>query len=243
MHILSHLGSGVCIGSVAACVWPRCTPRPAIATGALVGLGAMVVDLDGISLLCDHRVYYGSFWYSHHGAMHSVVGTAILAVLLTPPFAMAMRGRWRCTRLQAAWPWLWLGGVLHLIEDLPAPAGPWGGLMLLWPFSDVRFGGWGWIWWMNEYLMVVLFGGAVLSCSIWLVVGRRFEAWPLRARLLLASLHAWPLILACRFVWMGGFVDPNQWANHQKALLGEPLYSAARAINAAIEPWWTRPPL
>ena len=43
----------------------------------------------------------------------------------------------------------------HLIEDLPTPDGPWGGIRLFFP-SSVYVGGTGQIWWWNNYDIFLL---------------------------------------------------------------------------------------
>ena len=50
---------------------------------------------------------------------------------------------------------LFLGTILHLLADMPTPAGSWKGLPVLFPLP-YRFGGWGWIWWHNPYLINLL---------------------------------------------------------------------------------------
>lgn len=242
MHLLSHFCSGFCIGSIFSLLG-RQEGASSFTFPVLIGVGAVLPDLDGISVFFNHSVYYGSLWYSHHGALHSLLGMAPLSFLLASLITRCLNRRAAGTRSRSPWlifiP-LYAGHVLHILEDLPCPAGPWGGLMTFWPLVFRRFGGWAHIWWVNEYLMVVLLSGALGS----LVLLKIMQAWPsARPKLmatLLISINLWALFLALRFVLVSKYTDPLQWEEYQKALLGGPLYAFVRSWNTCIQPIWIR---
>lgn len=54
-----------------------------------------------------------------------------------------------------------LGYWAHLAGDLPTPSSVWGGIALFWP-SDKYIGGYGKIWWWNNYDIFLL----ILFCII-----------------------------------------------------------------------------
>jgi hypothetical protein len=234
VHILSHFGTGFCVGAGIAAIGGRAR----FDVSLWMGLGAVLPDLDGLTVFFDHKVYYSRYWFSHHGALHSPV-VAATAVLLSQLLVLPMRGlegssRWRVPVF------VLIGWLIHLLEDLPCPAGPWGGLPLLWPISSQRFGGWTHIWWLNEYLIAVLGLGALLAG-----LGLAFARWGPNAwaRAAFLGVIAWAtsaLFLAAHFVATSRYESPRQWESYQRRRMGDGLYSLVHKANSEVAPIWSK---
>ncbi len=75
---------------------------------------------------------------------------------------MILRGKLKCSNalVNAKSKWFptiafFLGFLLHLLEDMPTPASVWGGVNLYFP-SNNYVGGFGNIWWWNNYDLVLI---------------------------------------------------------------------------------------
>ncbi len=244
MHLVSHFCSALCAGVAASALLRDRTHGSLFTVPLLLGAGAVLPDIDSVSVLVSHQVFYASSWYSHRGMAHSPFGALLLAAA-----AATMAGSFRkgTAWLAPARPWLVrftclsLGALLHIVEDLPCPRDPWQGLMLLFPLSDHRFGGWGHIFWVNEFLMVLFSAGALASAGLLLFLQRRPKprrAGPITG--LLVGLDAAVLALALVFVTVSRYESPEQWQRHQERLMGPALYRAAKSLNQAVEPIWSR---
>lgn len=161
----------------------------------IIGMGALggaLPDFDAISLWSKfdstigswlnlthtgRDIYFNTFPYSHHGAMHSflfpilIVATFFLLQLL---FAK-IKGR-KNTSISSKWnnaKWYvftFLGAYcLHVIEDMPTPGCVWGGVNLWWP-SDIWVGGSGSIWWWNNYDLFLIVISIILINLVLLIV-------------------------------------------------------------------------
>ncbi len=245
MHLISHFCSGFCAGSL--------MPRPSeedsqalsiLTVPTLTATGAVLPDLDGISVFFNHQIYYGPYAYSHHGSLHSPLGIFPLCLLLSYLFSRCREG-WSQRGLSRSYvsyfiP-LYLGSLLHLLEDLPCPPEPWGGLMILWPFSVQRFGGWAHIWFLNEFLMVFTFGASCLSlCLLVIIAKRRLVAWSRFSRLVLVGVNLSSLLIVLVFVLVSRYESEEQWEQVQRALLGDGLHSLAGMLNRLVEAIWSR---
>lgn len=175
MDIISHTLTGVAVGTVGATVsngsWK--TKGLIILSG---GIGGALPDLDAISLWSkfdstigslfnlDHsgkEIYFGKFWYSHHAAFHSVLAPCVLILL-----SIILRYVFRKDRTASniitsimkrkyALFAFFFGFMFHLLEDMPTPSGVWGGVNLFFP-STKYIGGFGKIWWWNNYDLVLI---------------------------------------------------------------------------------------
>lgn len=236
MHLLSHFGSGFCVGAAASALRHKRKDRSLFPVPLLVAGGTLLPDLDAISVLFDHATYYSRNWYSHRGMLHSPLGVLPLVALVS--FLIGGRGRARPRAACALW--LYLGALLHLLEDLPTPRGPWGGLMLLFPFSMRRFGGWSHIYWQNEFLMVLFSLGAVGSAALLAFLARSNE--PARARLANLLVAGDMLVLGAGliFVALSRYESPDAWESYQRRLLPETLYEAAHSLNRVVRSIWSK---
>ncbi|WP_289055816.1 metal-dependent hydrolase [Carboxylicivirga marina] len=184
MDILTHTISGLAAGTLVAgfCKAPYSKQLLIIAIGGLAGA---LPDVDAISLwsgfdatfgkLFDlthsgREIYSAKFWYSHHGFMHSISAALIISTI-AGVIAYLNNTRFKQFRLTAFIKHFKvnrfmhlafiLGFLIHLLEDMPTPASNWGGVNLFWP-SETYIGGFGHIWWWNNYDIFLIVCGVFL---------------------------------------------------------------------------------
>ncbi|MDR2037151.1 MAG: metal-dependent hydrolase [Bacteroidales bacterium] len=193
MDILTHIVTGAAVGTVIAAFRPKFNSVGHIILSGAVG-GAFP-DIDAISLWSKFditigkflglvhsgkEIYFGKFWYSHHGFFHSLVA-AVIAGFLIGCFIYVYRRL--MMRQEKSFPVFFknhipvflafiLGAVAHAFEDMLTPASVWGGVRFLWPLDEYT-GGWGKIWWWNNYdIFLVVFFSWLLGT--WLIYSSRF---------------------------------------------------------------------
>lgn len=195
MDILIHTFSGIAVASTIAHLVPAEEKRSL----SIIGIGALggaLPDFDAISLwskfddtigtwlqLADNgrNIYFNTFPYSHHGAMHSLVFPLLLVTLVWLFSALVSRVRGRSvSTLSSKWKrnkWHIITFVaayfLHVLEDLPTPGSVWGGVNLWWP-TDTWVGGYGYIWWWNNYDLFLIICG-IIALNVMLLVIRKMS--------------------------------------------------------------------
>jgi len=202
MDILTHIVSGAVVSGVAvAFARPKKLPARRFYTAGI--LGGAFPDVDAFSLWnrfdatvgkwlglvhSGNEIYYGKFWYSHHAFFHSIAAIVIMGFFLLCLAFLYHRVRWQQTD---SWDLFFntyilvyltfaLGGLAHLACDLLTPASVWGGVQMFWPYAGY-VGGWGKIWWWNNYdIFLIISAGALLN----LVLISIAEHLYFRARLL-----------------------------------------------------------
>jgi inner membrane protein len=169
MDILIHTLSGTTTAAFIAAL----SKQPVKVKLYMVLLGAFagaVPDIDAISLWSKfdgtvgkwlhlshtgNQIYFGKFWYSHHGFFHSLFAAALFAYL----FVLIRKSvfanmHWFCyfknNQTQTFFLAFFFAYVSHLIGDLPTPGAVWGGVRLFFPF-EIYIGGYGTTWWWNNY--------------------------------------------------------------------------------------------
>ncbi|MEM9983536.1 MAG: metal-dependent hydrolase, partial [Bacteroidota bacterium] len=216
-------------------------------------LGGVWADIDGLSLWAGFdrfigtplglsesgfEIYFGTHWYSHQSFFHSILGLLVVTGLfwylssLLYAHGLKRARRWtQAAEYLAPYFYAFAGGyALHLIGDLFTPAGNWGGIRLLYPL-DQYVGGWGMVWWWNNYDIFLLLCLALV-----------FNVFSLVAFSMLSKAGKWlpSVIYACCFLLVGfqfhyrnydfnhqGYL-PREAASHdfQKQVLSEPIYDA-----------------
>ncbi len=170
MDIITHAISGIAVGSFIAGI----QQQKAVNKAGILGIsafGAILPDIDAISLWSkfdstignifqlEHTgkdIYTSKFWYSHHGFMHSVTVSLLIVFVIYTFFYFILKNKKSSTfsefisKNRMLGMAFCLGFFVHLIEDMPTPQGAWGGVNLFWP-SKAYFGGYGKIWWWNNY--------------------------------------------------------------------------------------------
>jgi inner membrane protein len=180
MDIISHTLSGVAVGTVVAAISDTSFKAKdlIILTG---GFGGALPDFDAISLWSKFdstigailnlqhsgkQIYFGKFWYSHHAAFHSILAPIIL-IFLSILTGSIFRRNFRISKIRVnilKRKYLLLafffGFLIHLLEDMPTPSSVWGGVNLFFPSSSY-VGGFGKIWWWNNYDLVLIILGVI----------------------------------------------------------------------------------
>jgi len=192
MDIITHALSGVAIGSVFIHS-SRKKKRFSACILLVSGLGAVLPDIDVISLwsgfdstfgqwfnlpLSGKEIYSAKLWYSHHAFFHSLLAAAFFTIVLagfialrqkiitrSPHFSMRLLLQRKGILLLS----FFLAYVMHLFQDMLTPAASWGGVAFLWPLLDYS-GGWGYIWWWNNYdIFLIVCSIITLNLFLWLV--------------------------------------------------------------------------
>ena len=183
MDIVTHTLSGVAIGSVLINQSYKgiCSKTAILFFGAF---GASVPDVDVVSMwsgfdstfgkwlslnLTGKEIYSAKLWYSHHAFFHSVLSALVFTMLIGAIFLLVQKYvlakndlsvreyiRDRGFILLS----FFLGYVIHLFEDMLTPSSSWGGVAFLWP-SAKYVGGWGNIWWWNNYDVFLIVCGVI----------------------------------------------------------------------------------
>lgn len=164
-----------------------------MATVAFGGFGGLFPDFDVISMWSGfdstfgrifnlrhtgHEIFSMQLWYSHHGFLHSAIGSFVVAALIGLTIYL-IRERFKNISFKGYGKSLLkskevllafiTGFIIHTIEDMPTPSGGWEGVNFLWP-AKVYTGGTGDIWWWNNYdifliVVCVLFVNILLLFS------------------------------------------------------------------------------
>lgn len=186
MDILTHTISGMAVGVTAATLMKGSVKAKAavIIAGAV---GGFLPDIDAVSLWSKFdgtfgkffnlassgkNIYSGKFWYSHHGFMHSLFAGLIFASVIAL-FVFIGRRFLHFTKAAFLTPIMFFCGyVIHLLEDMVTPGSSWGGVRLFFP-SEKYVGGFGSVWWWNNYdiFLIVL---SVLVINMCLLGAGRF---------------------------------------------------------------------
>lgn len=182
MDILTHTLSGVAVGTILVSFSKKAFTEKA---GIMVfsGIGAAFPDIDAISLwskfdstfgklfALEHsgrEIYSSKFWYSHHAFFHSLIAGMLFASLLMAvlyAFRLVFKGKLSFLQFIKAHFFIPVdfvaGYLMHLFGDMPTPASAWGGVNLFWP-SGTYIGGYGTIWWWNNYDIFLIVTGCIL---------------------------------------------------------------------------------
>lgn len=170
MDIITQVLGGMCAATGVAALC-RCRPAQRVKIVLMGAIGGAFPDLDTITIwpgfdqiagswlgVSGADLYFDQAWYSHQGFFHSLLGMIVFTLLLwwssSHVYANSLR---RAPNTASAFGYLRpyfvafaLGFGLHLLGDLFTPGGPWGGICLFYPF-DAYVGGWGKVWWWNNY--------------------------------------------------------------------------------------------
>ena len=186
MDIISHTLTGIAVGTVVATI-SNSSWKSKLFIIFLGGFGGALPDFDAISLWSKFdltigsflglkhtgkEIYFGKFWYSHHAALHSFIAPIILIFLATLIKFLFMR-KFKVSNIlenikinRFFTLAFFFGFLLHLLEDMPTPSSVWGGVNLLFPYSTY-IGGFGKIWWWNNYdLVLIILSVIVLNLLI-----------------------------------------------------------------------------
>jgi len=189
MDIITHTLSGVAVGSV---LINTTNKSFSFKLGLLFfgAFGALLPDVDVISMwsgfdasfgqwfnltLTGKEIYSAKLWYSHHAFFHSMAAAILITIFLALCLWLVTKHVHRAKNytlryfLNERWSWLFVffgGYVIHLLEDMLTPSSSWGGVAFWWP-SVQYAGGWGHIWWWNNYDVFLLVCGVIAFNLLW----------------------------------------------------------------------------
>ena len=206
----------------------------------LVMLAALLPDLDYITRLFGTGYYYNAvnnLYVSHRGFAHSVGGILFFAAIGLL-FYFLFFWSWgkrkgeppTYAKLLVIAVLFIAGGALHLLEDMLGPNGPWGGLVLLFPFSGVKYLGlnlYGWY----DFFLIYLFTGAFFTVVLMYGVARLGRIASVKLDRVTVFLVVSTFALAAFHLWMSpgypeelGFKKAEAvWKAHQLSILPEAL--------------------
>jgi len=261
VDILTHTLTGVAVAFTAGNLRGVKT-KSLVVVIAVAAIGGALPDIDAISLWSgfdatfgtwfnlEHtgrQIYSARLWYSHHAFFHSLLAsimfTAFLAiglfgksVFIKSNGALKKNLNVKLTVLVS----FFLAYNFHLLEDMLTPSSSWGGVAYLWPASNYT-GGWGHIWWWNNYDLFALVLIVILAnAGIHLLLRNR------RAVMLLSLVFFMVgLVTASRQIGSrqlnynySGSKDymkmEEQSLNEQKDILGERAYNMMRRLDNAL---------
>lgn len=262
MDIISHTLTGIAVGTVSATISNSSWKGKSLII-LVGGLGGALPDFDAISLWSKFdstigsflglshsgkEIYFGKFWYSHHAALHSLIApiflillATIIKVLLNREFkGSKILERLKKNRfLTLAF---FLGFLFHLLEDMPTPASVWGGVNLLFPSSNY-VGGFGNIWWWNNYdLVLIIFSVIIINLFVNVIP---IHYYKIKVRSSLSIFFVGLLLFLIQintrpvdFSYNGHTTNYDQFEsqskNIQREILGEKLYQIMTDIDNKI---------
>jgi inner membrane protein len=149
-----------------------------------------------------NQIYFGKFWYSHHGFFHSVFAAALFSIIfMWIHNSCFSKEKWRDyfkrkqTKLLFAV--FFFSYISHLLGDLPTPGAAWGGIRLFFPF-EIYIGGYGTTWWWNNYdvfLALLVTSGLLL---LFILAEDKFLKKDLIK--LASGIYIFGVLLCCYFV-------------------------------------------
>ncbi|MGY6648264.1 metal-dependent hydrolase [Wenyingzhuangia sp. IMCC45574] len=262
MDIISHTLTGTAVGTVLATIsnqsWKRKT-----AIILMGSLGGALPDFDALSLWSKfdttigsmlslkhsgREIYFGKFWYSHHAALHSIIAPILLILIATVITAIfkkefGINNVWKNLRVNKYYlSAFFFGFLFHLLEDMPTPASVWGGVNLFYPSSNY-IGGFGKIWWWNNYdLVLIICTVILLNLLVNIISKKRYliklctsvTIFLIGFGLFLFQINTRPF----DFSYEGHKVDYHKFESKsmqiQKDILGEQLYNIMTKIDNKI---------
>jgi membrane-bound metal-dependent hydrolase YbcI (DUF457 family) len=261
MDLLTHILSGVAAGTVVAGFSSK-SRRNKVATVAFGGFGGMFPDFDVISLWSGFDATFGrmfnlkhtgreifslQLWYSHHGFLHSVIGSLVIATVIWLTIYL-LRNRFKNLSLKGFGKSVLkhkeillafiAGFIIHTIEDMPTPSGGWEGVNFLWP-SKIYTGGTGDIWWWNNYDIFLFVVGVIFVNSLLLFSNKLFKTNLKKVTLLVfaADVFLGTYQVKTRgfdFNYAKGKVCEIKSKEIQKEILGQRVYSIMEALDKKV---------
>lgn len=179
MDILTHAISGTAVATTAA-TFVKVKPLGRAKILLAGTLGGVFPDIDAVSMWSrfngtfgkifglshsGREIYGMKLWYSHHAFFHSLLASILFGLLLLGIIYLIKKRKKNRISNSLTPSFLSshiiyfvafvLGYWAHLVGDLPTPASVWGGIAFLWP-SQEYIGGYGKIWWWNNYDIFLL---------------------------------------------------------------------------------------
>lgn len=264
MDILSHTFSGIAIGTTAI-HFNKKGFKNNLGLILVCGLAAFFPDLDAITywskfdetigefLNLEERgvdLYHQKRWFSHHALFHSLT----MAICFSLIFVMGLKLFKGITFSKVFKTYnielfaVLIAYLVHLFEDMPTPDFVWGGVAFLFP-SENYWGGKGYIWWWNNYDLLLIIIGAAFSNVLIKLMGVLLKLNTKRLALgvlfLAFSLYIKQMInRPYDFNYSGMNGHHQVWIKNeakskeiQKEILGEGLFGIMEKLDNSI-PFW-----
>lgn len=254
-HTLSGLAAGSCLVFCAKRGW-----REKGGIFLLSALGGALPDIDAISLWSrfdgtigkllglSHPgkvIYSEKFWYSHHGFMHSLTAAVLFTFFLSLLFYFFTPKKEK-NKLSPGKRffrngWMLLGFIcgylIHLLEDMVTPGGPWGGIRLLFP-SEIYLGGTGDIWWWNNYDLFLIVCFVLILNLIFLFISN-FRKINIKIPLLIFLTGCLFMVIQIKtrgydFNSRSSTTSEKESRRIQRELLGDPLYTPMEQLDRKL---------
>ncbi|MCU4175598.1 metal-dependent hydrolase [Carboxylicivirga sp. N1Y90] len=250
MDILTHGLTGIAF-STAIMAHSKNTWRQKVVIGSCGLLGGILPDVDVISKWSGFDATFGvwfglkesgnaifgqTHWYSHHVFTHSIVGALFFTLLLIGSYIgiKQLQKRKHSPQLKLYALAFLLGYMGHLFEDMITPGGPWKGIAFFWPSTDFT-GGWGKIWWWDNYDLFLIVCAAILINGIILL--SRYKTKLLSKLTLLIGLLLFVIQIERRdydYNQKAHAQNTKEAKDAQKRYLGEPLYTFIQKVDEMI---------
>ena len=173
-------------------------------TAVLMIIAGMLPDIDYVTRLMGRKYYYNvvnNLFLSHRGFTHSLGGIFFFAAVILSFYALFVsfppyrEGKRVIMKFPLIFSLALLAGALHLFEDFLGPSGPWKGMVLFYPFSNIRYPGLSLYGWYDFYT-IYLFMGAFAVISILALVFWIARVKKLWGDLVIAFLVTWTFFIA-----------------------------------------------
>lgn len=260
MDILTHTLSGLAVGTVAAS-FMKGTIGQRLVVLFFSALGGSVPDVDAISLWSGFDttfgrwfglddpgkvIYSARFWHSHHGFMHSLTAAFCLAFLIGLCFSVIDKVIYRkdtslFVDLKSRRFLLmgFAGGyIVHLLEDMLTPGGPWNGIRFLFPLNTY-IGGTGEIWWWNNYdIFLIVLSVLVINLFLLFVLPSRLQVWRFTSFVLITSFLLVGIQVKSRGVDFnrGDYsVNEQESLQIQQRILGDGVYKPMVRFDKSLK--------
>lgn len=258
MDILTHTVSGAAVGAaIAIFAKGGVKTKTAILFGGLIG--GFLPDTDAISLwsgfdatfgkffslnMSGKEIYSAKLWYSHHGFMHSIAAGALFSLVIYF-FIFLGRKFWNFSKSLFLAPLsFFIGFMVHLLEDTVTPGSTWGGVRLFYP-ADKYVGGFGNIWWWNNYDIFLIVSIVFVLNIIFLILGRYIKSIFIKILPIIFCVIGG--ILVCiqinsrdfDFSYSGHTKKYNEYEAKskeiQKDILGDRFYSVMQKLDSKLK--------
>lgn len=189
MDILIHSFSGLAVGTVVSS-YTKNKLTSKFKCIFYSGFGAALPDLDAISLWSKfdstlgqffhlsrsgNEIYFDKLWYSHHAILHSIFAGFTFLLFFFVCHCLVKKTMYKKDFAVTfhQYKFFHLGFIasyiIHLFEDMPTPASYWGGVNLWWPNKNY-VGGFGEIWWWNNYdIFLIVFSVFLINMALHLI--------------------------------------------------------------------------
>ena len=262
MDILTHTLSGIAVGTVLA-GFSKKGFLEKLSIVSLSGFGGAFPDFDAISLWSKFDItvgklfglkntgkgiYSSKFWYSHHAFLHSLFAAFLISLCFGVIIWLIQRKRNQNILVVIKQNKLLLlgftiGFICHLFEDMPTPAGSWGGVNFFWPLKTY-LGGTGKIWWWNNYDIFLIVLTVVFLNLVFLGLGKYLKN---KTKIILLAMFVFGVILISnqirnRHFDFNSIGQTNQFQTNerkskeiQKEILGVRLYKLMEKFDEKIK--------